>query len=276
MPAVAGPAEVERGRRIFDAGGCLACHTDVKAAGPPLAGGRGLKTPFGTFYAPNISPDPDFGIGRWTDADFLRAMQGGVSPTGAHYYPAFPYPTFTRASDRDLLDLKEYLLAQTPVATLSRPHEVAFPFSLRPLLWFWKLFNFRPLRWQPDPARSEAWNRGSYLVEALSHCGECHTPRNLMGGLDRARWMAGARLGDEKSVAPNLTPHASGLARWTARDIAAALEFGLTPEDEPIGGEMDVVVTWSTSRLAPTDRAAIATYLQELPALPAAAVIGRR
>lgn len=268
--AAGDPAAVQRGAYVFHAGGCHACHTDTKAAGKPLAGGAGIETPFGTFYPPNITPDPDHGIGGWTDAEFLRAMQDGVAPDGRHYYPAFPYPAYTKAAERDLLDLKAYLLAQPPVARANRPHDVGFPFSVRALLWFWKLINFDAVRWQPDASRSEQWNRGSYLVEALAHCGECHTTRNLTGGLDRARWMAGARLGNGESVAPNLTPHESGLANWAADDIVFALEFGLSPTGESFGDEMADVVRDTTGRLTLADLQAIAAYLKSLPALPSA------
>jgi mono/diheme cytochrome c family protein len=263
-------AALDRGKYVFDAGGCSSCHTDAKAGGARLAGGPAIKTPFGTFYAPNISPDTEFGVGRWTDRQFLRALREGVGPDGRHYYPAFPYTTYTRATERDLLDLKAYLFAQPPVAQASRPHAVEFPFSIRPLLWFWKLLNFDSVRWRPDATRSETWNRGSYLVEALSHCGECHTPRNFLGGLDRSRWMAGARLGDGETVTPNLTPHERGLAEWSESDITFALDFGITPEGEPFGGEMGEVVGNSTSRLTAADRTAIAIYLKALPALPSA------
>ncbi len=263
-------AAVHRGKYIFDAGGCFACHTDSKSGRPPLSGGPALKTPFGTFHAPNITPDRSNGIGRWTDQNFLAALRDGVSPDGRHYYPAFPYTSYTKASERDLLDLKAYLFAQPPVAQASRPHDIAFAFSFRPLLWFWKLLNFDAVRWRPDATRNEEWNRGSYLVEALSHCGECHTPRNFLGGLDRTSWMAGAALGDGKTLAPNLTPHESGLARWSAGDITLALELGLTPRGEILGGEMGEVVARSSSRLTAADRAAVAAYLKALAPRPSA------
>jgi mono/diheme cytochrome c family protein len=269
--ALSDQAAIDRGQYIFDAGGCAGCHRDAKAGGAAVAGGPAIETPFGTFYAPNITPDPDYGIGRWADRDFLRAMRDGIAQDGEHYYPAFPYTSYTGAADRDLLDLKAYLFAQPPIAQASRPHEVGFPFSIRPLLWFWKLFNFDSVRWQPDAAKSDRWNRGSYLVEALAHCRECHTPRNFLGGLDVSRWFAGARLGNGKSLAPNLTPHEQGLARWSESDITLALDFGLSPDGETFGDEMGEVVRNTTSRLTAADRIAIAAYLKALPALPSAA-----
>jgi mono/diheme cytochrome c family protein len=269
--ALGDQATVDRGRYVFDAGGCAGCHTDAKAGGAALAGGLALETSFGTFYAPNITPDPDHGIGRWNDRDFLRAMRDGIGPDNRHYYPAFPYTSYTGATERDLLDLKAYLFAQPSVAQASRPHEVEFPFSIRPLLWFWKLLNFDSIRWRPDTFKSDSWNRGSYLVEALSHCRECHTPRNFLGGLDASRWFAGARLGDGKSLAPNLTSHEQGLARWSESDITLALDFGFSPDGEAFGDAMGEVVRNTTSRLTAADRMAIAAYLKALPALPSAA-----
>ena len=263
-------AATARGKYIFDAGGCASCHTDEKRGGAPLSGGPALDTPFGTFYAPNITPDPDHGIGRWTDQDFLKAMREGVAPDGRHYYPAFPYPSYTKATERDLLDLKAYLFAQPAVSRTNKPHDLGYPFSRRSLVWFWKLTNFDRSRWTPDPIKSDQWNRGSYLVEALSHCGECHTPRNFMGGTDKNQSMAGARLGTGKSVAPNLTSHENGLANWSEGDIAFALDLAITPDGEVLGDQMGLVVRHSTGRLTEADRKAIADYIKTLPAKPSA------
>jgi len=259
---------VKRGAYVFAAGGCLACHTDLAHNGPRLAGGPDLRTPFGVFRAPNITPDPGHGIGRWSDADFLRALREGIAPDGRPYYPAFPFTTYSHASERDLLDLKAYLFAQPPVAQPSRPHELNFPYSMRWTLWGWRFLNFTPAPWAADPARAPEVNRGAYLVEALAHCGECHTPRNWAGASVRSRWLAGAPFGVD-GYAPNLTPDSSGLAAWKASDIAYALEYGMTPDAEAFGGEMADVVKHSTSQLTEGDRAAIAAYLKALPPLPA-------
>ena len=268
-PAFAQPSAA-RGEYIFHAGGCQACHTDPKQ-GAPLAGGPALKTPFGTFYGPNITPDPAYGIGGWSDADFLRAMRDGVAPDGRSYYPVFPFTAYTKASESDLLDLKAYLFAQPPAAQPSRPHDVSFPFSLRFLLMPWRRFNFTAGAWRSDPAKSPAWNRGGYLVEALGHCGECHTSRNWIGGLDRGRWLAGSRDGPPGETAPNLTPdEATGIGTWSEADIADTLEFGLNPDGEPLGNSMAEVVRHSTSKLNAADRKAIATYLKGLPPLSSA------
>ena len=147
-----------------------------------LAGGAALLTPFGTFYGPNITPDPDHGIARWSDADFIRAMREGTAPDGRHYYPAFPYTSFTLMTDEDLLALKAYIFTLPPAAVPSRPHDLSFPFGFRGLMWTWKLLYLAPGPFVPDPARDADWNRGAYLVEGVGHCGECHTPRGFLGG----------------------------------------------------------------------------------------------
>ena len=262
--AQAPPAD--RGKYIFDAGGCLGCHTDQKAGAAALSGGPPLVTPFGTFYAPNITPDPEHGIGRWSADQFVAALRDGVSPGGKHYFPVFPYTAYTKASREDLLDLWAYMKTVPAVARSHRAHDVGFPFSVRLSLLPWKWLNFTKGEWRPDPQRDAVWNRGAYLVEALLHCGECHTPRNVMGGLNRARWMGGARFGAGR-LAPNLTPHAKGLQAWSANDIAIALEIGETPDGEYLGNEMAEVVRDSTRHLTKADRDAIAQYLLSLPPL---------
>lgn len=260
-----------RGEYVFRAAGCYACHTDEKNGGAPLAGGTPIQTPFGTFHGPNITPDPTHGIGRWSADDVVRALRRGVSPSGKTYYPAFPYTAYARAEESDLRDLAAYLLAQKPVAQPSKSHELDFPYSVRVAMIPWRWLNFDPSPWKPDPTKSAPINRGAYLVEVLGHCGECHTPRTSMGALDRANWLAGARLPPTKDVAPNLTPHASGLADWSAEDIADTLALGLAPAGDPLGGSMAEVVQHSTSKLSNEDRAAIAAYLKSLPPLPSTA-----
>lgn len=264
--AAAQPASAERGKYIFDAAGCYGCHT--QAGGAPLAGGAALKTPFGAFYAPNITSDPEHGIGSWSDEDFKRALREGVSPRGEPYYPVFPYTSYTQMTDQDIRDLKAYLWTVPPDKTPRRAHEVGFPFSIRMALVPWRWLNFSPGEWKPDPTRDAQWNRGSYLVNALSHCGECHTPRDIMGGLDRSQWLTGARMPTGDLVASNLTPDKTGLADWSAADIADALESGLLPQGGTLGGEMGEVVQHGTSRMPPEDRAAIAVYLKALPPRP--------
>ncbi|HWC93210.1 MAG TPA: cytochrome c [Pseudolabrys sp.] len=264
--AAAQTGSPERGKYIFDAAGCYGCHT--QAQGAPLAGGPPLRTPFGTFYAPNITPDRAHGIGRWSEADFIRALRQGVSPQGRHYYPVFPYSSYTKMTTQDLLDLRAFLATVPPAPEPSRPQEVAWPFSWHAALAPWKWLYFKAGQYQPDPARDAQWNRGAYLVEAVTHCGECHTPRNFLGGLERAQSLSGARMPGGELVAPNLTPDKSGLAAWSAADIVDALTDGTLPEGGTLGEEMGEVVRNSTSRLRPDDRAAIAAYLKALPPLP--------
>jgi mono/diheme cytochrome c family protein len=256
----------ERGKYIFDAAGCYGCHTETN--GPALAGGVELRTPFGTFFGPNITPDPETGIGKWSNEDFIRALREGLSPGGDHYFPVFPYSSFTKMTTQDMLDLKAYLATIAPVKKSNREHDVSFPFSTRVALGPWKTFNFDAGEYKPDQSRDPKWNRGAYLVEALTHCGECHTPRGRLGGLDRSQWMSGARMPVGDLVASNLTPDKTGLADWSEADIVDALESGTLPQGGTFGGEMAEVVKNSTSRMRPEDREAIAVYLKSLPALP--------
>src|SRR5688572_24400931 len=177
-----GQGDAKRGEYLAKAGGCLGCHTEERKDAQPYAGGRALKTPFGTFYGPNITPHAEAGIGRWSQADFTRALREGRRPDGAHYFPAFPYASFTRIGDADLRDLFAYFRSLKPSPQASRPHELGFFFRWRFLLVFWKWLFFSPGPLEPEPGKSAQFNRGRYLVDALGHCGECHTPRNWLGG----------------------------------------------------------------------------------------------
>jgi len=259
-------AAIKRGEYVFDAGGCVSCHTDFNARGPRLAGGAGLKTPFGTFFGPNITPHPVHGIGRWSEADFIRAMRDGKAPDGSYYFPVFPYTAFTQITDQDLKDLWAYLASQPAIDKPNRRHEAGFPFSWRPLQAGWRFLNFTPGPFQPDLAKPAEVNRGAYLARALAHCGECHTPRTALGGLDGEKWMAGTRDGPEGAAAPNITPEPeTGIGKWSARDITFYLKNGIDPEGDAAGSLMAVVIEHGTSRLTDQDRAAIAAYLKSLP-----------
>jgi mono/diheme cytochrome c family protein len=258
-------AQLDRGAYIFSAADCGACHTNVKAKGPLLAGGRPLKTPFGTFYTPNITPDPDTGIGRWSDADFMRALRRGVSPGNDHYFPVFPYGSFTKMTDQDLLDLKAYIFSLPAVTQANREHDIDFPFGWRFSVWFWKQMNFTEGPFMPDAGRTAEWNRGAYLVEALAHCGECHTPRGWLGGLDTSLSMSGTTDGPEGQKVPNITPDKeTGIGGWSPRDVVRVLRTGQLPNGDFVGSLMGEVVN-GTSKLTDTDRQAIAVYLQSLP-----------
>lgn len=267
----AGPAarvhdDVSRGQYVFRAAGCAGCHTDADHKGPWLAGGRALATPFGTFYSPNITPHPRDGIGRWSLDDFRRAMQEGVGPNGRQYYPAFPYTSYTRMRDTDVTALWSYLRTVPPIARQNREHELPWYLSFRPLLWLWKWLFFEPGDFIERSDRSAAWNRGAYLAEAMAHCSECHTARNLLGAPIRTLRYAGVRAGPEGETAPNITPHAeTGIGRWRADDIAYYLETGATPEGDYAGGLMAEVIDEGLQYLRQADLAAIATYLQSLP-----------
>lgn len=263
----ASPDPVQRGEYVFQAAGCLGCHTDEKAGGKPLAGGRALATPFGTFHSPNITPHPEHGIGKWTDADFIRAFREGKRPDGAALFPAFPYVAYTGMSDRDLLDLKAYLFSRPAADAPNKPHDLSPPFGWRFLLpgWQWLYLTPGPLR--DDPAKPAAWNRGRYLVDALGHCGECHSPRGQLGGLDSDRHLAGNPQGPEGDKVPNLTPHPKGLGDWSESDITLFLEMGMMPDGDFAGGSMGEVIRNSTSKLTADDRKAIASYLKSLPPL---------
>jgi mono/diheme cytochrome c family protein len=259
---------VSRGAYIFNAAGCLGCHTDEKGGGRPLAGGRALATPFGTFYTPNITPDPVNGIGRWSDADFVRALREGLRPDGAHLFPAFPYASYTRMTDRDLLDLKAYLFSRPAVAAPNRPHDLTPPFSWRFLVPIWQWMYLTPGPVPDDPARPPAWNRGRYLVDALGHCAECHSPRTLLGGLDSDRYLAGNPDGPDGDKVPGITggKGKGGIGGWSDGDLTLFLEAGLTPEGDVAGGAMGEVVRNTTSKLTADDRAAIVAYLKTVPA----------
>ena len=257
--------DAKRGEYLSKAGGCLGCHTEARKDATPYAGGRALKTPFGTFYGPNITPHPQAGIGRWQFADFARALREGVRPDGAHYFPAFPYPSFTRVSDADLRDLWAYLRTLKPSTQPSRPHELGFFFRWRFLLIFWKWLFFSAGPFQPDPAKSAVVNRGAYLAQALGHCGECHTPRNWFGAPKKDRYLAGAKLGEETS-APNLTP--TRLKQYGDGELKDILQSGLFPDGDVMGDTMSEVVRNTTSQLAAQDLDALIAYLRSLPALP--------
>lgn len=265
-PAAADPATIDRGRYLATAADCVGCHT--ARDGAAFAGGRALKTPFGTFYTPNITPDPHTGIGLWSDADFLAALKRGLSPRGEHYYPAFPYTSFAGLKDEDALAIKAYLFSLPPVAQPNRPHELSFPFSLRSGLLLWKWLYFSPAPFTAPAGASPEVARGAYLVQVLGHCGECHTPRNWLGATKKSMNLAGTTQGPEGQKVPNITPDkATGLGRWSDRDIARVLDNGLLPNFDAVGGAMGEVVRNSTSRLDPADRTAITRYLATIPAI---------
>ena len=270
--AAATPAAADdvmrQGEYLFRAAGCANCHTDEKNHGAPLAGGRAIETPFGIFYSPNITPDPETGIGRWTEADFARAMRQGIDDEGSHLYPAFPYTSYTKITDSDLHAIKIYLFSQTPVRQENKEHELPWYLRSRATLRIWKMLFFTPGRFQPQPDQSAAWNRGAYLATAVAHCGECHTPRNFLGGFRNSRLFAGNPLGADDADAPNISPDKNtGIGKWSQGDLVEYLETGAMPDGDYAGGAMADVIDNSLSHLTIDDRKAIAVYVMSLPAM---------
>lgn len=247
-----------RGAVLAGLAGCEACHTAPH--GTPYAGGHALHTAYGTFYGPNITPDPDQGIGRWTWADFVAAMRRGRSPQGRHYYPAFPYGSYTGMSDRDLVDLWAWLRALPADDRPDQPHELT-RYRRRGALAFWKLLELKkgPLRARGD--LDEELNRGRYLVQAVGHCGECHTPRSGIGGLKQRHALAGSET--EPEPGPNITPHEDALGHWSLEDWLTFLELGMLPDGDLVGGEMLRLVERGTARITARDRRAIARWMME-------------
>ena len=255
-----------RGAYLIKAAGCITCHTDEKGGGAPLAGGRALQTPFGIFYSPNITADPQTGIGAWTDDDFAAALRKGEAPDGSHYFPVFPYPTYTNMTERDALAIKAYLFSIPPVKRANRAHDVGAPFGWRWTVGVWKFLHFDEGPMQPDPTRTAEWTRGSYLVNALSHCGECHTPRNVMGALDKDMHMAGTAEGPGGELVPNITPHpVTGIGDWSEGDIVTLLRDGTKPDYDDVAGSMAEAIRDGLSALTEADLKAIAGYLKALP-----------
>jgi mono/diheme cytochrome c family protein len=260
-------ADAKRGEYLIRAGGCIACHTEeqaLKDKGPILAGGRALKTPFGTFRVPNITKDPTHGIGKWTDAEFVHAFRAGRGPGGHNYYPAFPFTSFAGADERDLLDIKAYIFTLPAQPKPNQPHTLGFPYNVRFGLTFWKWLYFDRAPFKRDAAKSDEWNRGAYLVNHLAHCGECHTPRGGMGGMNRGMYLAGAP-DIEGGIAPNITPdEETGIGKWSEAAIIEVLKSGLLPDGDTVGGAMTDVVNHGTSHLNDADLKAVAVYLKSV------------
>lgn len=257
--------DAKRGAYLARAAGCVGCHTEARKDAAPYAGGRALKTPFGTFYGPNITPHASAGLGRWSEADFVRALRLGVRPDGAHYFPAFPYPSFTRITDADLRDLWAHLRTLPPSARQNQAHDLRFPFGWRFLVAGWKWLFFTPGVFTADPKRTPLIDRGAYLVHALGHCSECHTPRNFLGGPNRDRFLAGAAKGPDGKRVPNLTP--AKLKKWSDGELRDFLQTGLTPDGDVAAETMGEVIRNTTSELTPGDLAAVIAYLRSIPAL---------
>ena len=274
VPASALPPHtpnLANGETMFNIGGCSSCHAvpndnPEKVDRTRLGGGLALKSPFGVFYAPNISSDARGGIGNWSEANFVTALWKGTSDHGTNLYPAFPYTSYRYMRLDDVRDLFAYLKTLPPVPARSRRHELSFPFNERRLLGIWKLLFFGEGSFVPDPSKSAQYNRGAYLVNGPGHCAECHSPRNVLGGIIESQRFAGGPSPDGSDWVPNITP--VGLQRddekWSDKDIASFLDGGMMPSGDFAGGAMAEVIK-STSLLSPEDRAAIATYVAALP-----------
>ena len=262
--ALEASGDAARGEAIFYAGGCAACHaTPGQADRLKLGGGLALPSPFGNFYVPNISSDKVDGIGQWSAGDLANAMLAGVSPSGEHYYPAFPFTTYAHAKPGDIADLWAYLHTLAPVAGKVRGHDLPFPFNIRRGLGLWKWLFLDQSPIAADASKSDSWNRGHYLSDALGHCAECHSPRNFLGAIVADKRYSGGPNLEGKGIVPNLTQSPDGLAKWSADDISEVLKTGFTPDYDSVGGSM-VAVVRNTSRLPDADRAAIAEYIKSL------------
>ncbi len=258
--------DAKRGEQVFLAGDCASCHASPGQGDRlRLGGGLALASPYGTFRAPNISSDPRDGIGAWTTKDLANALLSGVSPSGHHYYPVFPYSSYAHLRIEDVADLMAYLRTLPAVSGRAPPHDLNPLFSIRRFVGFWKLLYFRPGTIAPDPAHDEQWNRGRYLVEAAGHCAECHSSRNLFGGIKDKTRFAGGQDPDGTGFYPNITP--ARIGHWSQAQIAEVLTSGNTPDHGRVGSSMADVVT-NTAQLPQADRDAIAAYIKSLPARP--------
>jgi mono/diheme cytochrome c family protein len=265
---------ITRGKYLYDAADCYSCHggpragqnSGVPSGSPKLpSGGLGLDTPFGTFRSPNITPDMQYGIGAWSQAEFKAALRNGIGRKGEYLFPVFPYTSFSKLTDRDMEDMYAYIMTLSAVPLPNKPHEAKPPFGWRALLIFWRALFFTAGPIRIETARGEDWNRGNYLVHAVAHCEECHTPRNFLGGLKLSGSFSGNIGGPDKQNAPNITSDVkTGIGIWSIADIEQLLKTGMTPGSDIIGSGMKAVVQ-GTSKLTDADRHAMAVYLKSIP-----------
>jgi mono/diheme cytochrome c family protein len=257
--------DLANGRTMFYAGGCAACHaTPEQEDRTRLGGGLELKSPYGSFYAPNISPDPNDGIGTWGEAQFVTAMWKGTSPDGRHYFPSFPYTSYQRMKLADMRDLYAHLKTLPAVQGKARDHDVRFPFNIRRALGGWKFLYLDGKPFAENPAQTAQWNRGAYLANGPGHCAECHSPRDAFGGIIERYRFAGGPTADGEGTVPNITQ--AGIGTYSAGDIEEILATGNNPDGDTVGGDMAAVVR-NTAQLSKDDRAAIAAYIKSLPAV---------
>jgi mono/diheme cytochrome c family protein len=254
--------DIARGKALTVAGGCASCHT--ADAAKPFAGGKRIETPFGGVYSPNLTPDRETGLGGWSDDDFYRALRFGVARDGSRYYPAFPYPHFSKLTRQDIFAIRVYLATLTPVKNTAPPPDLRWPLNYRVVMRAWNWLYFKPGILMPDQQKSTEWNRGRYLVEGIAHCGACHTPKNIFGADKRGRAFGGGRVAS--MFAPRLDGAVrSGLKSWSVDDIVEYLQSGRNGRSHA-GELMSEVVVNSTSLMSDADVRAIAIYLKDLPA----------
>lgn len=255
---------IARGEYLTKAADCVACHTTKD--GKPFAGGLAFKTPMGTLYSPNITPDKATGIGSWTDEEFLRALHEGKGKNGENLYPAFPYTSYTLLKDDDVKAIKAYLFSLPAVHQPNRENDMPFPFNQRWGLWFWNLVNFDGQRFEPDSSKDAQWNQGAYFVEALGHCGECHTPRNITMGMKDSKAYAGTEIDGWTAFNITSDPHA-GIGGWSQEQIVQYLRSGHVDGKAQAAGPMAEVIENSTRHLTDSDLNAMAVYLRTLKPL---------
>lgn len=260
LPAYA--PNLANGKTMFDVGGCVSCHATEKDERTILGGGMALSSPFGTFYVPNISQNPVDGIGRWSEPEFVTAMTKGTSPSGRHYFPAFPYTSYAKMKLSDVRDLFAYLKTLPQAAGKVREHDVPFPFNIRRNVGAWKFLYFDDRPFVADASKSAEWNRGAYLVNGPGHCAECHSPRNALGGIVASQRFAGGPNPEGEGWVPNITQ--KGLSAWSDAELADFLDSGITPNFSSVSGAMERVIK-NLSQLSPSDRKAMAVYLKSLP-----------
>ena len=263
-PAGAQPSRdtVARGKALAEAADCASCHTADPAR--PFAGGKRIDTPFGGIYSPNLTPDRETGLGAWSDEDFRRALRDGVAPSGSRYYPAFPYPYFTKLTREDILAIRAYLATLAPVHSVTPPPELRWPLNYRIVMRAWNYLFFRPGLLEPNQSKGQQWNRGAYLVEGAAHCGACHTPKNMFGANRPGQAYGGGLV--QGWFAPRLDGATrSGLKSWSADDLVEYLQSGRNGRSHADGPMAEVVVN-STSKMTDGDVQAIAVYLKDLPA----------
>lgn len=254
--------DVERGGYVLRVANCVACHTK-KDAGEKgfLSGGEALETPFGAFYGPNITSDPDYGIGSWNLEQFADALVNGIAPDGDHYYPAFPFTFYARLSDQDIVDLWTYIQTVAPVDSPSQPHQISWPFNQRSLMAPWKTLFLSTSLSQTNESKTASYNRGAYIVEGPGHCGACHSPRGPLGNIDSANRLTGSTIGADDESTPAIDPESLMDANWTEDDLFWLLQIGVLPDGDVIGSSMAEVIDHSTGHLSDDDLRAMAEYL---------------